>query len=39
MKVADLDMTDNTTQCPDSLELRTTPVRTCTIRNSSGAVC
>ena len=38
MKVADLDMTDNTTQCPDSLELRTSPLRTCRIRSSS-SVC
>ena len=39
MKVADLDMTDNTTQCPDSLELRTTPLRTCTAVNSDTATC
>ena len=39
MKVAELDMTDNTTQCPDSLELRTTPLRTCRIRNSNISVC
>ena len=38
MRVAELDMTDTTTQCPDSLELRTTPLRTCRIRNS-GTAC
>ena len=37
MRVAELDMTDTTTQCPDSLELRTTPLRTCRIRNSGRA--
>ena len=37
MRVAELDMTDTTTQCPDSLELRTSPLRTCRIRNSGRA--
>ena len=39
MRVAELDMTDTTTLCPDSLELRTLPLRTCRIRNSSAGVC
>ena len=39
MRVAELDMTDTTTQCPDSLELRTSPLRTCRIRNSGTAIC
>ena len=34
MRVAELDMTDNTTQCPDNLELRTTPLRTCSTVNT-----
>ena len=38
MRVAELDMTDNTTQCPDSLELRTSPLSTCRIGSSSN-VC
>ena len=32
--MAELDMTDKTTQCPDSLELRTSPLRTCTTVNT-----
>ena len=39
MRVAELDMTDNTTQCPDSLELRTTPLRTCRISNTISGIC
>ena len=39
MRVAELDMTDNTTQCPDSLELRTSPLRTCTTFNSTTGTC
>ena len=39
MKVADLDMRDNTAQCPDNLELRTTPLRSCTTTNSSRPTC
>ena len=39
MRVAELDMTDNTTQCPDNLELRTTPLCTCTTVNTGGATC
>ena len=39
MRVAELDMTDNTTQCPDSLELRTIPLRTCTTVNTGGGTC
>ena len=39
MRVAELDMTDNTTQCPDSLELRTTPLRTCTTVNTARPIC
>ena len=39
MRVAELDMTDNTTQCPDSLELRTTPLCTCTTVNTGGGIC
>ena len=39
MKVAELNMTDNTAQCPDSLELTTSPLRTCKIRSSSAGVC
>ena len=39
MRVAELDMTDSTTQCPDSLELWTTSLRTCRIRNSGTETC
>ena len=39
MRVAELDMTDNTTQCPDSLELRTTPLRTCRTSNTISGIC
>ena len=39
MRVAELDMRDTTTQCPDSLELRTTPLRTCRISNPSTGIC
>ena len=39
MRVAELDMRNTITQCPDSLELRTTPLCTCRIRNSGTAVC
>ena len=39
MRMAELDMTDNTTQCPSSLRLRTSPRRTCVARNSSSATC
>ena len=39
MRVAELDMTDTTTQCPDSLELRTSPLRTCRTVNSNTATC
>ena len=39
MKVAELDMTDNTTQCPDSLELRTSPLRACTTIDSDNPTC
>ena len=39
IRVAELDMTDTTTQCPDSLELRTSPLRTCTTVNSGTATC
>ena len=37
MRVAELDMTDTTTQCPDSLELRTTLLRTCATVNFNTA--
>ena len=39
MRVAELDITDNTTQCPDSLNLRTSPLRPCRIGSSSNGVC
>ena len=39
MRVAELDMTDNTTPYPDSLELRTSPLRTCTTVNAGEATC
>ena len=39
MKVADLDMTDNTTQCPDYFELTTSPLRTCRISSIYGITC
>ena len=39
MRVAELDMTDTTTQCPDSLELMTFPLRTCTTVNSNTGNC
>ena len=39
MRVTELDMTDNTTQCPDSLELRTAPLRTCRIGHIHGSAC
>ena len=38
MKVFELDMTDNTTQCPDSLELTEVPLCSCRIRSSSRGV-
>ena len=39
MRVTELDMTDNTTQCPDSLELTTSPIRTCRIKNPGFLSC
>ena len=39
MKVADLDMTDNTTQCPDYFELKTSPLRKCRISSIYGITC
>ena len=39
MRVVELDMTDTTTQCPDSLELRTFPLRTCRIEISNEPTC
>ena len=39
MRVAELDMTDNTTQCPGNLELSTTPLRACRIRNAFDGIC
>ena len=39
IRVAELDMRDTTTQCPNDLELRTTPLRTCTTRSSNSATC
>ena len=39
MRVAELDMRNNTTQCPDSLQLRTSPLCTCTLVNSGTATC
>ena len=39
MRVAELNMRDTTTQCPDSHELMTYPLRTCTTVNSNTATC
>ena len=39
MRVVDLDMTDNTTQCPGNLELSTNPLRTCRVRDPSAGIC
>ena len=39
MRVAKLDLNNNTTQCPSGLELLTSPRRTCRIRSSASALC
>ena len=39
MRVAELDMRNTTIQCPDSLELRTSPLRTCRIKNPGTSAC
>ena len=39
MRVAELDMRNTTTQCLDSLELRTILLRTCTTVNTDRATC
>ena len=39
MRVAKLDLNNTTTQCPSSLELLTSPRRTCRIRSSDSALC
>ena len=39
MRVAELDMTDATNQCPDDLKLRTTPLRTCRIKSTGSGTC
>ena len=38
MRVAELDMRNTTTQCPDDFELRTSPLRTC-ITVNTGRIC
>ena len=38
MRVADIDMTDNTTTCPERLQLFTTPKRLCA-KNMDGGGC
>ena len=39
MRVAELDMTDNTTQCPSSLKQRSSPYRTCGAKGSKQPIC
>ena len=39
MRVAELDMTNTTTLCPDSLELMTIPLRTCIAIDSDNPTC
>ena len=40
IRVVELDMRNTTTQCPDSLELRISPLRTCaTMRSGGAATC
>ena len=39
MRVAKIDLNTTTTQCPSSLELLTSPRRTCRIRSSASALC
>ena len=39
MRVVELDITDNTIQCPSSLELLATPRRTCRAMNPDTPTC
>ena len=39
MRVAELDMTDNSTQCPSGLRQNDTNLRTCGINSSGNLAC